>query len=311
MTEPSDSTVDPGSGLWTPGVWVMRRLPAPLRAALLLALSLLPALPWLAPAAHLPALSGLWVPLLVVALYAWVCAGVVKRPSAVQARHEPALAAAASTLPPVPIEAPVEPAAQGAAVDATIEPEPAPVLPPETASPAPETQPAAAPAAQEAADVRVGHAEIRGAADEIARRVVSASGLLDACAKTADQAHADIEALRDEGRHAQKLLASLRGRLLLLDQRCHALAQAAAPDELHPRLQAALAQVLHCHQLAERLGAVERDHGVRMESLRQGVDRIDSHAERGLREAHQVMALTRRVQSALDATEPGLDAPAC
>jgi hypothetical protein len=166
----------------------------------------------------------------------------------------------------------------------------------------------------EPADFRVGNAEVRGATDEIARRVVGTSGLLDASSKAAADALADIEALHDEDRYAQKLLSALRGRMLQLEQRCHALVrpvlQAAQGEpgaaQLNKQLQAVEALLLHVHQLAERLGAVEHQHGARLESLRRSVERVDGYAERGLRESQQILLLTRRIFSTLDATEQDL-----
>jgi hypothetical protein len=329
----SGEAAEPGAALWAPGVRLMRALPPGARAALLLVLSLLPLLSWLTPSPRPAALQQAWLPLLAVALYAWVCAGRVWRlrdrsdaaasPPRASPAHEATAIAEAGSSEAVSSEAvssestahvPAPPAP--ALLDAHQMPAADVAWPP--AAPADEGLRSAAagdgPPGLDPADLRVGHAEIRGAVDEISRRVVSASGMLDACGKAADQALADIDALQDEDRHAQKMLSALRGRLLLLDQRCHALAEAAqrppvgegAAQELHKRLQAVAAQILHCHQLAERLGAMERNHGMRVDALRQGVGRVGAVAEGGLREAHQVMALTRRVLSTLDAADQDL-----
>jgi hypothetical protein len=324
---PSSAAADePGSGLWAPGERLLRSWSPGVAAVLLLVLSLLPLLSWLAASPRLAALHQAWLPLLAVALYGWVCAARVwwLRDTA-QAAAAPALAAQAGQTPGHAEAAPPAALAHAASSLAPAVTDGAP-LPAKAGSPAPETSPggetpgepvgAAANASPllDPADLRVGHAEIRGATDEISRRVIGASGLIDACGKAADQALSDIEAMQDEDRHAQKLLSALRGRLLLLDQRCHALAELAQrPDtrdagaqELHKRLQAVAAQILHCHQLAERLGVVERSHGLRVDTLRQGLGRVGGYAEGGLREAQQVMALTRRVMSTLDAADQDL-----
>ena len=102
--------------------------------------------------------------------------------------------------------------------------------------------------------------------------------------------------------------------MLQLEQRCHALVrpvlQAAQGEpgaaQLNKQLQAVEALLLHVHQLAERLGAVEHQHGARLESLRRSVERVDGYAERGLRESQQILLLTRRIFSTLDATEQDL-----
>ncbi|MBX3642638.1 MAG: hypothetical protein KF720_06145 [Rubrivivax sp.] len=309
-TPPAEPEALPGWGPWTPGVRLMRRMSPGLRLALSPALVLLPILPWLLPAARL---WQAWVPLLVLALYGGVCAVLAAR------EDTPALAlAAAPASPAAPVAAPPraeappaapEPPAEPPAPEAQMEPEPA-------SEPEAEPEPAPEPAGSlpDPDDFRVGHAELRGATDEIARRVVGASGLLDASAKAAADALADIEALHDEDRHARKLLSALRGRVLQLEQRSHALvreAQQSAPGDdgaspLHKQLQAVEALLLHVHQLAERLGAAEHTHGARLESLRRSVERVDGYAERGLREAQQIMQLTRRVFSTLDAAEQDL-----
>lgn len=308
---------EPSRGPLTPGLWLMRRLSPRIRLALVLALAVLPALPWLSPAGRLAALPHAWIPLLVVALYGWVCAALAAR------NGEPPAVPSEAVAPAPPLIQALRSDAGGALAAADAEPSAAPSDPgsplPAPTGPMPEPDPrpataAVAMAVPEPADLRVGNAEVRGTTDEIARRVVGTSGLLDACSKSAADALADIEALADEDRHARKLLSALRGRTLQLDQRCHALAQAAlqaARDEegaarLGKQLQAVEALVLHIHQLAERLGAAEHQHGARMESLRRSVERVDGCAERGLRESHQIMQLTRRVFSTLEAAEQDL-----
>jgi hypothetical protein len=325
-------------------------------------------LPWLAPAAGAgaPPRAG-WFALLLIPLYALVCAGLaVRRPRMAAAggatvpmplsppgSAAPALAAGpavvdARRVPPGPAAAepeidpdrgPASPTAptavwitdppevaSAAAVAAAsavaaarpetpasaelpvsaVPPEPpeppAPQAPPEP--PAPYT-PRPTPVAAPSAEATLGEARL--AADEIGRRVLGSSGLLDSCCKLADAAQSDLEALLDEERYAQKLLSTMRTRLVVLDQRCQALAQAALqaqPDdagraEVDRLVQAAQAQVLHCHQLAERLGAVERGHGPRMHSLRRALDLVAGRVDRVLRDAQQLMKLTRRITGAL------------
>lgn len=283
---------EPAWGPWTPGVRLMRRLPPHVRLVLLLALAVLPALPWLLPSVRL---AHGWLALLAVALYGCVCAVLAARSgepavslaAAAQSRSPAALPQAEPSVSPPDVQPPPAPEPD-AGVTATVLPEPA--------------------------DFRVGHAEVRGAADEISRRVVGTSGLLDASAKAAADALADIEALHDEDRYAQKLLSALRGRMLQLEQRCHALVRPvlqAVPDEagaaqLTKQLQGVEALLLHVHQLGERLGAVEHQHGARLESLRRSVERVDGYAERGLRESQQILLLTRRIFGTLDAAEHDL-----
>lgn len=157
------------------------------------------------------------------------------------------------------------------------------------------------------AERRVDQVRIRLAVDEIARRVISSSGLLDSCAKAAQAALADLEALQDEAQQAQRMLVALRARLLTLDQRSNALTWAALGThhgedpraKLAKLAQAVQMQTLHCHQLAERLAMQEHSHGPRVQSMRQGLDAIALRVERGLRESQQVMMLTRKIDDAL------------
>lgn len=303
----------------------MRRISPVLRRAVVLVLALLPVFQWLSTSTVLP---QLWLPLLVSAFYGWVCAALAARP-------EPRAAGPTGDVQAEPFVAPPEgPAAlltspsdsaaeqAGAAAPTTVVadefpvPSALPVVPVRDGGPAsPEPEPARdTTALPEPADFRVGNAEVRGATDEIARRVVGTSGLLDACSKAAADATADIDALCDEDRHAHKWLAVLRSRTLQLDQRCHALANAAqqpadsadGAERLRKQAQAVEMLVLHIHQLAERLGAAGRAHGARLESLRRSVERVDGYAERGLRESQQVMQLTRRIFQTLDAAEQDL-----
>jgi hypothetical protein len=143
--------------------------------------------------------------------------------------------------------------------------------------------------------------------DEIARRTVALAGMLDACSQAMESAAADLDALQDEERVVQKVLVTLRARLLALDHRNHALMRTALggpgaaddPGALVKAVQAAEAQVLHCHQLSERLGAAERGAARHVESLRRVAELLSHHAQRGLRESQQLMVLTRKVGASL------------
>lgn len=366
LSSPTPSSLDSaasGLGLpWSPGVRLLQRAGPWGRGLMLFAAAMAPALPWLVQAAgaDAPPRAG-WFALLLIPLYALVCAGLAVR--------RPPLAPAGRTAMPLPVPPP-RLAAQGAAAPApavgpaaadagSVQPEPVaagPDVDPDrgVASPTapaagwitdpPEPEPAAAvpaapvvaaappasplpsesplppeppapplsPAPEGTPPAEAALGEARGAADEIGRRVLGSSGLLDSCSKLTDAAQADLEALLDEERYAQKLLSTMRTRLVVLDQRCWAVAQAAlqaqADDagraEVNRLVQAAQAQVLHCHQLAERLGAVERGHGPRMHSLRRSLDLVAGRIDRVLRDAQQLMKLTRRIAGALGAASP-------
>lgn len=165
--------------------------------------------------------------------------------------------------------------------------------------------------AEASSDLRTCHAEIRMATDEIARRTVALAGMLDACSQAMETAVADLDALQDEERVAQKVLVTLRARLLALDHRNHALMRTALagngvaedPGALEKAVQAAETQVLHCHQLSERLGAAERGAVRHVDSLRRIAEVLTHHAQRGLRESQQLMVLTRKVGASLAAAE--------
>jgi len=216
---------------------------------------------------------------------------------------------AAQADDPEPAAVAVTQAAQESVPLAAPAPAPAPASASASASPDPQQRrdDAAPQQAGTTPELRAEHAHIQAAVDEIARRVISSSGLLDCCAKAAHAALADLEALQDEAQHAQKMLATVRARLLALDQRSSALTLAAldAQPGAQPRAaleklaQAVQMQTLHCHQLAERLTLQDRSHGPRMRSMRQGIDAIELHAERGLRESQQLMMLTRKIHDAL------------
>jgi hypothetical protein len=307
-------------------------------------------LAWLSTALGHPLLPPqAWAWLLAVAVYLWICSLAAARrpnPPARPAPSPPAaeavsLAAArlddgvpqagvaladgtpaqlpesgnSTTSEPTPAATPAAPAQaeeeasmadppSAASGEAAGGPTPPAGLPP-VEKPSAGLPPAPAPPAPPAAG-----AEARPQIDEIARRVAVAGGIFGSCVRTAEQAAADVQAMLDEERHAQKVLATLRSRLMLLDQSCHALAQAAlgaqpaAPqlEAVAPLAEAAMRQVLLCHQLAERLGAAERAHGPRMQALRRNIDQVAMNGERGLLECQQTLALARRMAAGSTAT---------
>ena len=152
--------------------------------------------------------------------------------------------------------------------------------------------------------------QVGAAIGETARRTISLCGAFDACSKKVDAAGADLDAVQDESAHTQQLMASLRENLLTLGGHCQALGStaqhmagsaestAAAPriDELLDLLHA---QIVHCHQLSERIGSAERSSLRRIESIRRCIDSVGHQADRGLREGHQVMVLTRQIEASL------------
>ena len=152
--------------------------------------------------------------------------------------------------------------------------------------------------------------QVGAAIGETARRTISLCGAFDACSKQVDVAGADLEAVQDESAHTQQLIASLRENLLTLGGHCQALGStaqrmagsgepsAAAPhiDELLDLLRA---QIVHCHQLSERIGSAERSSLRRIDSIRRCIDSVGHQADRGLREGHQVMVLTRQIEASL------------
>lgn len=152
--------------------------------------------------------------------------------------------------------------------------------------------------------------QIQSALGEAARRTLTLCGAFDACSKHAEAAGADLDAVQDEARHTQQLMSSLREQLLKLGGHAQALAgavhykpelslrESAAPraDEL---LQALHAQIVHCHQLSERIGGAERSSQRRADAMRRCIEGLGFQAERGLREGHQVMVLTRQIEASL------------
>lgn len=303
MTDQTTSTPPAPAGA-SPGPrgarWILRLDPAR-RAALLLLATLLLLVPFAAARLGWPALPLAAVTLLALpALYLWG--------SAWAARDVPQDAVLACG------EVPAGQVAAGPAQAAALAEAPRPT-PPDAQNRDPDeadaSQARTEPRPEPQASLRLSHAEIRLASDELARRTVALCGLLDTCVQAVDQAGADLEAMQDEERVAQKVLVTLRARLLALDHRNHALvrsalAGAAAETEraaLAHAVQAAEAQVLHCHQLSERLGAAERAAVRHVESLRRTADQLARHAERGMRESQQMMVLTRRIAASLAAAE--------
>lgn len=166
------------------------------------------------------------------------------------------------------------------------------------------------------AALQLDHAEVRAAVGEIARRTVALCGMLDADGQDAERASADLDAIRDEERHALQLMAALRTRLLTLARHCQALREAAGEavvsqlGELDgPALELGEAvgnEIAHCHQLSERVGGAERLNERRIESMRLGTDRLVCRTERGLFEGQQLMVLTRQIQASQAASEAQL-----
>ncbi len=174
----------------------------------------------------------------------------------------------------------------------------------------------AARSARELADAHLAmqleNLEARAAIGEIARRTVALCGMLDADTQDAERAGADLDAIQDEERHALQLMAALRSRLLVLAQRCQALGEAArmaaspqhgdAGASIGELTAAASAEISQCHQLSERVGGAERMNERRIESMRRSTDSLICRAERGMREAQQLMVLTRQIEASQAAT---------
>lgn len=164
--------------------------------------------------------------------------------------------------------------------------------------------------------LRLHHAEVSGAVGELARRTVALCGMLDADMQDAERIGVDLDAIQDEERHALQLMSALRARLLALAQHCEALSDAAAaavPSQLHgamgssDELRACIsAELVHCHQLSERVGGAERLNERRIQSMRRGTERLQYRAERALLEGRQLMALTRQIQAAQAAAQEQL-----
>jgi hypothetical protein len=187
------------------------------------------------------------------------------------------------------------------------------------------------------AALQLGGQQVGAAVDETARRTLALCGAFDSCTKHVEAAGADLEAIQDEAAHVQEVMAGLRAHLLTLGGCCQAIAAAAhrlqnstAPAEAAQRidelLEALGGEMQRCHQLSERIGGAERSSERRIDSLRRSIEGAGHHADRGLREGHQVMVLTRRMQAtlaesssslarlaersaALDATDPALPTP--
>jgi hypothetical protein len=172
----------------------------------------------------------------------------------------------------------------------------------------------AARSARELADAHLAmqleNLEVRSAIGEIARRTVALCGMLDADTKDAERAGADLEAIQDEERFVLQLMTALRARLLALAQRCHALGEAAQAtpqrgetrESIGALVDATGAEITQCHQLSERVGGAERMNERRIESMRRSTDSLVCRAERGMREAQQLMVLTRQIEASQAAT---------
>lgn len=158
--------------------------------------------------------------------------------------------------------------------------------------------------------LQLSHQQIGAAIGEAARRTLTLCGAFDSCTKHVEDAGADLDAIQDESAHTQQVMAVLRALLLKVGGHCQALGSAAHRladpaasadaarhiDELKEVLDAGVAR---CHQLTERIGAAEHSGGRRIESIRRHVVGLGYQAERGLREGHQVMVLTRQIQASL------------
>lgn len=165
------------------------------------------------------------------------------------------------------------------------------------------------------AGLRQQHAELAAAVGEMARRTVALCGMLDADAQDAERASADLDAIRDEERHALQLMAALRARLLVLAQLCQRLGEGAGlavPSRLGEfdaptPADAVSAEIAQCHQLSERVGGAERLNERRIDAMRLSTDRLACRTERGLLEGQQLMLLTRQIQAAQAAAQQRLE----
>jgi hypothetical protein len=156
----------------------------------------------------------------------------------------------------------------------------------------------------------LGHQQLDAAIGETARRTISLCGAFDSCSKHVEVAGADLDAIQDEAAHTQQIMAGLRAHLLTLGGRCQALvseaclkADSAASAEASRRmaelLEALGEEIVHCHHLSERVGGAGRADVRRIDSIRRCMEGLGHQADRGLREGHQVMGLTRQVQASL------------
>jgi hypothetical protein len=152
--------------------------------------------------------------------------------------------------------------------------------------------------------------QINSAIGETARRTISLCGAFDSCGKHVDMASAELDAVQDEATHTQQIMASLREHLLTLGGHCQALGgtaqrmagsavPVAAAQHVDQLLEVLHAQILHCHQLSERVGGAERSNQRRVDAIRRSVEGLGHLADLGLREGHQVMVLTRQIEASL------------
>lgn len=158
-------------------------------------------------------------------------------------------------------------------------------------------------------ELHAGHAEIRMAIGELARRTLALCGLLDAGTKDVERAGVDLDAIQDEECQTVQLMAGLRDRLLALNSYCQALGEAAqavaaatpgsdkTERALRELVDTAKVEIVQCHRLSERVAGAERSSERRIESLRRSTDSLLRHAERGICDAHQLMVLTRQIES--------------
>jgi len=158
--------------------------------------------------------------------------------------------------------------------------------------------------------LQLGSQQVGAAIGEAARRTISLCGAFDSCTKHVEVAGADLDAVQDEAAHTQQLMASLRTDLLTLGGHCQALGRTArrmtdsavsaeAAQRIDELLEALHAQIVHCHQLSERIGGAELSSQRRVDSIRRCIEGLGFQADRGLREGHQVMVLTRQIETSL------------
>jgi hypothetical protein len=158
--------------------------------------------------------------------------------------------------------------------------------------------------------LQLGNQQVGSAIGETARRTLALCGAFDSCTKHVDAAAVDLDAIQDEAAHTQQLMAGLRAFLLtlaghcqVLDSAAHRIKDSAVPAEVAQRIDELLDvlrdDIVHCHQLSERIGGAERSGERRIDSVRRCIDGLGYQADRGLREGHQVMVLTRQIEASL------------
>ncbi len=255
-----------------------------------------------------------WVELIVIALAAVLALYAVRRAYKVLRSERSAAAADAQHMAEQAFELPTPADPHGGAAAAPVS-APGAALPSDglawAADVAESLSQVSLRLAQDAAQVPLRGTEIRMATDEIARRTIVTCGLLDASTKEVERAVADASAIQDEMGHTMKVMAGLRARLLSLSSKVHAISRAAlraehraaasddAPHTLHEVIGISDNELEECHRLTERIADAERAIERRIEALQRAFESVLRHAERGMSESQQVMALTRQVGSSL------------